>query len=204
MLGARPFRWVSLQPYEPDVRLTCIKKLRQICKDNRPQNPDETIIECSNEGCRNWLHAKCVVEQAAKAAGMLDLHASDFDDMVLTTVKRRKRLERRNRTHPRSANIDQSTPLRIDLHLSPKQSKATSPLNSTSQAPRALSPTRSQSSQSRRNPKSSSQTRKGRSKHKICTVYVARNQSSESRYMVCEQSVDPRSASTCMHEDPLF
>lgn len=166
---------------EANVRLTRMQKLRQICKDNRPQNPDEMIIECSNEGCRNWLHANCIVEQAAKAAGMPSLQSYHLD-VVLTTTQRKRRLGRRNRTHPRSANINQSTPLRIDLHRLPRQSKAISPQNSTSQARKALSPTRSQSSQSRRSPKSSSRTPRERSKHKICTVYVVRNQSNEERY----------------------
>lgn len=45
------------------------KKLRLICIDSAPQNPDELILQCSNETCRKWLHVKCIAERAAQQAG---------------------------------------------------------------------------------------------------------------------------------------
>lgn len=64
MANENQFFWRQTYDYMDKT----FSKLRQICKDNRPQNPDEMIIECPNEGCRKWLHANCVVEQAAKSA----------------------------------------------------------------------------------------------------------------------------------------
>ncbi|USW54885.1 Putative BAH domain, Zinc finger, FYVE/PHD-type [Septoria linicola] len=41
-------------------------ELRKICRDQTPANPDEMIIQCSNQTCREWLHVKCLAEQALK------------------------------------------------------------------------------------------------------------------------------------------
>ncbi|KAF2164080.1 hypothetical protein M409DRAFT_68019 [Zasmidium cellare ATCC 36951] len=65
MVNENQYFWRQTFDY---VGSKTFSKLRQICKDNRPQNPDEMIIECPNADCGNWLHARCVVEQAAKAA----------------------------------------------------------------------------------------------------------------------------------------
>ncbi|EME43984.1 hypothetical protein DOTSEDRAFT_53220 [Dothistroma septosporum NZE10] len=45
-----------------------ISKLRLMCKDNTPQNPDEMIVQCSHEGCRKWQHVKCMAEFALQDA----------------------------------------------------------------------------------------------------------------------------------------
>lgn len=49
---------------------TC-QKLRQICVDKAPQNPDELIVQCSNGDCRKWMHVRCIAERALQRAGML-------------------------------------------------------------------------------------------------------------------------------------
>lgn len=41
-----------------------------MCKDNKPQNPDAMIVQCSHEGCRKWQHVKCMAVLAAHEAGM--------------------------------------------------------------------------------------------------------------------------------------
>ncbi|KAK5172282.1 uncharacterized protein LTR77_003920 [Saxophila tyrrhenica] len=43
-------------------------KLRQICVDSAPQNPDEMIVQCGNKECRKWLHVKCIAEAAVEEA----------------------------------------------------------------------------------------------------------------------------------------
>lgn len=43
-------------------------KLRLMCRDQTPQNPDEVIIQCGNAKCRSWLHAKCIAEDALERA----------------------------------------------------------------------------------------------------------------------------------------
>ncbi|CAK4030778.1 ebs-bah-phd domain-containing [Lecanosticta acicola] len=43
-------------------------RLKLICVDNKPHNPDELILQCSAEGCRKWMHVKCIAEKAVKAA----------------------------------------------------------------------------------------------------------------------------------------
>lgn len=136
------------------------------------------IIECPNADCGNWLHAKCVVEQAAKAAGMLHFHSFELD-LALTLTQQKKHLARPSRILTRSVNLETSTPIPTDHLQLPKQSKATSPQNSISRARQAPNPMRSPSSQQQRSPKSSSQIPKARSKHRIFTVCVARNPSSE-------------------------
>lgn len=44
------------------------QKLREICVDEAPQNPDEMILQCANEECRKWLHLKCIAEDAVQRA----------------------------------------------------------------------------------------------------------------------------------------
>lgn len=43
-------------------------ELRQICRDQTPQNPDETILQCSSAKCRKWMHVKCIAEDALERA----------------------------------------------------------------------------------------------------------------------------------------
>jgi len=50
------------------VDTRAFSKLRIICVDNAPQNPDEMIIQCSHEDCRKWLHMKCIAERAVQEA----------------------------------------------------------------------------------------------------------------------------------------
>ncbi|KAF2217442.1 hypothetical protein CERZMDRAFT_92093 [Cercospora zeae-maydis SCOH1-5] len=40
--------------------------LRKICRDKVPANPDQLIIQCSRESCRQWLHVKCLAEDALR------------------------------------------------------------------------------------------------------------------------------------------
>ncbi|KAK5120438.1 hypothetical protein LTR85_006377 [Meristemomyces frigidus] len=44
-------------------------KLRSICRDQSPQNPDEMILQCPNKDCRKWMHVKCIAEDAVERAG---------------------------------------------------------------------------------------------------------------------------------------
>ncbi|PIA93515.1 hypothetical protein CB0940_04761 [Cercospora beticola] len=41
-------------------------ELRKICRDKVPANPDQIIIQCSRESCRQWLHVKCLAEDALR------------------------------------------------------------------------------------------------------------------------------------------
>lgn len=43
-------------------------KIRNICIDNKPQNPDEMILQCGNPDCRKWMHVKCIAETAVHKA----------------------------------------------------------------------------------------------------------------------------------------
>lgn len=45
-----------------------IQALRHICIDKAPQNPDELIVQCSEEACRKWMHVRCIAEQAVQRA----------------------------------------------------------------------------------------------------------------------------------------
>lgn len=36
--------------------------------DSKPQNPDEMILQCSNEDCRRWQHVKCIAEATVQRA----------------------------------------------------------------------------------------------------------------------------------------
>lgn len=49
-----------------------LQALRKICVDDAPQNPDELIVQCSNGGCRKWLHVRCIAEQALQRASEFD------------------------------------------------------------------------------------------------------------------------------------
>jgi hypothetical protein len=42
------------------------KKLRAFCVDQMPCNPDEPFVQC--QSCSQWLHGRCLEEQAAQAA----------------------------------------------------------------------------------------------------------------------------------------
>ncbi|KAK3117395.1 hypothetical protein LTR53_001309 [Teratosphaeriaceae sp. CCFEE 6253] len=39
-------------------------KLRSICRDESPQNPDKMILQCDNAECRKWMHVQCIIEDA--------------------------------------------------------------------------------------------------------------------------------------------
>ncbi|KXT07631.1 hypothetical protein AC578_10121 [Pseudocercospora eumusae] len=41
-------------------------ELHKICVDNKPINPDQVILQCSNAKCRKWLHVNCIAEKAVK------------------------------------------------------------------------------------------------------------------------------------------
>lgn len=49
-----------------DITTKKFSELRHICIDKKPANPDEMIIQCSNTACREWLHVKCIAEQALR------------------------------------------------------------------------------------------------------------------------------------------
>ncbi|CZT19474.1 uncharacterized protein RCC_05325 [Ramularia collo-cygni] len=70
------------------VNTGTFSKLRLICIDSAPQNPDELILQCSNETCRKWLHVKCIAERAAQQA---DSHASGKQNGVNSAAKKRGR-----------------------------------------------------------------------------------------------------------------
>src|SRR4051812_9890578 len=44
--------------------LTQKQSVLQICKCNRPGNPDEVLIGCSNPACKRWLHQDCITKAA--------------------------------------------------------------------------------------------------------------------------------------------
>ncbi|KAF2772105.1 hypothetical protein EJ03DRAFT_267548 [Teratosphaeria nubilosa] len=59
-------------------------KLRHLCIDDAPQNPDEMIIQCKNPACEKWLHVTCIAEDA------LDRALQDMDgDEIKAKVKRK-------------------------------------------------------------------------------------------------------------------
>ncbi|KAH9826738.1 hypothetical protein Tdes44962_MAKER09964 [Teratosphaeria destructans] len=59
-------------------------KLRHLCIDDAPQNPDEMIIQCKNPACEKWLHVTCIAEDA------LDRALQDMDgDEIQAKVKRK-------------------------------------------------------------------------------------------------------------------
>ena len=58
---------LSRSESEADANVT--QKLRHICVDKAPQNPDEMIIQCGNRDCRKWLHVKCIAEAAVQETG---------------------------------------------------------------------------------------------------------------------------------------
>ncbi|GAB7363533.1 hypothetical protein MBLNU230_g3801t1 [Neophaeotheca triangularis] len=51
-----------------DARTRTLSKLRHVCVDDAPQNPDGMIIQCSSAKCRKWLHLVCIAEDAVKTA----------------------------------------------------------------------------------------------------------------------------------------
>ncbi|KAM3420317.1 hypothetical protein BST61_g3600 [Cercospora zeina] len=52
-----------------DVVTKKYSELRKICRDKVPANPDQLIIQCSRESCRQWLHVKCLAEDALRNHG---------------------------------------------------------------------------------------------------------------------------------------
>ncbi|KAF2719967.1 hypothetical protein K431DRAFT_104226 [Polychaeton citri CBS 116435] len=65
MMDSDQFFW--RQTYDCAFTKT-FSDLRNICVDEKPQNPDEIIVMCPNSECRKWLHAKCIAEAALKRA----------------------------------------------------------------------------------------------------------------------------------------
>lgn len=47
-----------------DVRTMELSSVELRCKCNRPENPDKTLIGCTNEACKKWLHDDCLVHDA--------------------------------------------------------------------------------------------------------------------------------------------
>lgn len=41
-----------------------IQSVELRCKCNRPENPDKTLIGCTNDDCKKWLHDDCLVHDA--------------------------------------------------------------------------------------------------------------------------------------------
>src|SRR4051794_36267316 len=50
----------------PNCPLTKPQKLSAHCIDKSPCNPDEPLVYCPS--CQNWLHARCLEEQAVTKA----------------------------------------------------------------------------------------------------------------------------------------
>lgn len=65
MPGIEEYFWRQTYDF---VNSRTFSKLRAICVDDMPQNPDEMILQCANEECRKWLHVKCVAEDAVRRA----------------------------------------------------------------------------------------------------------------------------------------
>ena len=67
-------------------------KLRTICIDNKPQNPDEMILQCANAECRKWQHVKCIAEAAVKQAGKSQCNCfQNFADLEQRTKHQESR-----------------------------------------------------------------------------------------------------------------
>ncbi|KAI1176195.1 hypothetical protein F4777DRAFT_597816 [Nemania sp. FL0916] len=47
-----------------DIRSMELSSALPRCKCNRPENPDNQLINCSNSECRKWLHDDCLVHDA--------------------------------------------------------------------------------------------------------------------------------------------
>lgn len=47
-----------------DVRTFELSTVESLCKCGNPGNPDKTLIGCSNEDCRKWLHEECLKHDA--------------------------------------------------------------------------------------------------------------------------------------------
>ncbi|KAI1390088.1 uncharacterized protein F4822DRAFT_437131 [Hypoxylon trugodes] len=47
-----------------DVRSLELSSAELRCKCNRPENPDKSLIGCSNDNCKKWLHDECLIHDA--------------------------------------------------------------------------------------------------------------------------------------------
>ncbi|KJX93211.1 ebs-bah-phd domain-containing protein [Zymoseptoria brevis] len=75
-------------------------KLRLICIDSAPQNPDQLILQCSDPACRKWLHVKCIAERAAQRAA----------DETSTTKKKGTQPAPKKRGRPKNLTISATSP----------------------------------------------------------------------------------------------
>lgn len=73
------------------VSTKTFSKLRLICVDEAPQNPDEIILQCPDPDCRKWLHVKCIAEDAVARANN-DLPARGKRKSTGPTPKKRSTL----------------------------------------------------------------------------------------------------------------
>src|SRR5687767_6116766 len=49
----------------PTVVLTNpLQSVEPVCSCSQPENPDKTLVGCSNELCKKWLHDDCLIHEA--------------------------------------------------------------------------------------------------------------------------------------------
>jgi hypothetical protein len=85
-------RYFWRQTYDSTASQT-YSKLRLICTDEAPQNPDEMILQCSNPECGKWLHVKCIAEDAVAKAGEGDGSSKPRKKSSSPTKKRKSKTD---------------------------------------------------------------------------------------------------------------
>lgn len=58
------FRWVENQPSLDAEAANISQSVEPRCICNHPENPDKTLIGCTNDDCKKWLHDDCLVHDS--------------------------------------------------------------------------------------------------------------------------------------------
>ncbi|KAK0361623.1 hypothetical protein LTR91_022721 [Friedmanniomyces endolithicus] len=67
MPGIDEYFWRQTYDYA-NTKTFSAQKLRKFCRDRKPQNPDEMILQCESPKCRKWMHVDCIVKDAVQRA----------------------------------------------------------------------------------------------------------------------------------------
>ncbi|KAK0947655.1 hypothetical protein LTR29_000912 [Friedmanniomyces endolithicus] len=65
MPGIDEYFWRQTYDY---ANTKTFSKLPKMCRDRKPQNPDEMILQCESQKCRKWMHVDCIVKDAVQRA----------------------------------------------------------------------------------------------------------------------------------------